>query len=114
MDGEGRLSVYLPRNRERMPGKKCDYARRWFDSMTRRSAYYAKLARRTGCELYCLDSELDRIISFNEEWKQVVAAVRAVAAAKIMPFSARSLRIARLRSVTRGVGSISVPSRSDM
>ena len=78
MDGEGRLSVYLPRNRERMPGKACDYARRWFDSMARRSAYYAKLAQRAGCELYCLDSELDRIISFNEEWKQVVAAVRSV------------------------------------
>ncbi len=77
-DGEGRLSVYLPRSRERMPGKKCDYAARWFDSMERRSAYYARLAERTGCELYCLDSELDRIVSFNEEWKRVIAAVRAV------------------------------------
>lgn len=77
-DGNGRLTVFLPENRERIPGKVCDRARRWFDSMKYRSIYYARLAQRAGCELYCLDSELDRIISFNEEWKQIIAAVRGV------------------------------------
>lgn len=77
-DGKGRLGVMFPADTERMPGKKTTYASRWFDSMKRRSVYYATLAERTGCEMFCLDSELDHIIGFNQEWKDVVAAVREV------------------------------------
>ena len=77
-DGKGRLAVMFPADTERMPGKKCTYASRWFDSMKRRSVYYARLAERTGCEMFCLDSELDHIIGFNQEWKDIVAAVRSV------------------------------------
>ena len=77
-DGKGRLGVMFPADCERMPGLVCDYASRWFDSMKRRSAYYAKIAEKTGCEMFSLDSELDHIISFNREWKEVLAAVREV------------------------------------
>lgn len=77
-DGLGRLGVQFPPDRERMPGLICDYCSRWFDSMKKRSVYYARLAQMTGCELFCLDSELDRIIGFNEQWKEVIRAVREV------------------------------------
>lgn len=76
LDGEGRLSVYFPPTRERMPGCRSDRAAKWFASMRQRAVYYARIAERTGCELYCLDSELDRTVRFNDEWKGVVAAVR--------------------------------------
>ena len=77
-DGLGRLAVTFPADGERMPGLPRSYASRWFESMSLRSAYYARLAEKTGCEMFCLDSELDRIVSFNAQWKEVLAAVRAV------------------------------------
>ena len=77
-DGLGRLGVQFTSDRERMPGKPCTYASRWFESMKQRSVYYARIAALTGCELFCLDSELDRIIMFHKEWKAVIRAVREV------------------------------------
>jgi len=77
-DGKGRLGVTFPADCERIPGLVCDYCSRWFDSMKQRSVYYARIAEMTGCELFCLDSELDHIISFHEKWKDVIRAVRAV------------------------------------
>lgn len=77
-DGLDRLAVNFPADRERMPGLPCDYCSRWFDSMKKRSVYYARIAEQTGCELFCLDSELDRIICFHDQWKEVLRGVRAV------------------------------------
>ncbi len=77
-DGEGRLSVNFLGDRERIPGHKYDRCSRWFESMTARSVYYARIAEMTGCEMYCLDSELDRIIRFNDKWKEVIRRVRGV------------------------------------
>lgn len=77
-DGKGRLGVTFPADCERMPGLVCDYCSRWFDSMKKRSVYYARIAELTGCELFCLDSELDRIIEFHDQWKDVIRAVREV------------------------------------
>ena len=77
-DGTGRLGVIVGDDRERMVGHERNYCRKWFASMTARSVHYARIAERTKCELYCLDSELDRFIGKNKEWKAVVAAVRAV------------------------------------
>ena len=77
-DGLGRLAVTFPADGERIPGLPRSYASRWFESMRLRSVYYARLAEMTGCEMFCLDSELNRIVSFNEEWKRVIREVRAV------------------------------------
>jgi len=77
-DGKGRLGVNFPADCERIPGLVCDYASRWFASMADRSAYYARIAEMTGCEMYCLDSELDYIIRFQKEWKEVIRRVREV------------------------------------
>ena len=77
-DGIGRLGVWMMKDRERMPGRVCDYRTKWFRSMVERSVYYARIAERTKCELFCLDSELDKMVEENEKWKSVVAAVRKV------------------------------------
>ena len=79
LDGLGRLAVWFPNDSDsRIPGHASRYYSQWFDSMTKRAVYYAKLAQELGCELYCLDSELDRIIGQNDSWKRVIAAVREV------------------------------------
>lgn len=46
--------------------------------MTKRSVYYARIAEMTGCEMFCLDSELDQIIRFGAQWKEVIRRVREV------------------------------------
>ena len=77
-DGYGRLGVWMNKDRERMPGRVSDGRARWFASMRDRSVYYARIAERTKCELFCLDSELDKMVEENAKWKSVVAAVRGV------------------------------------
>ena len=77
-DGSGRLDVIVGKDRSRMYGHERGYCAKWFAAMTARSVHYARIAERTKCELYCLDSELDRFIDKNREWKDVVAAVRKV------------------------------------
>ena len=82
-DGIGRLGVWMIKDRERMPGRVCDHRAKWFKSMAERSVYYARIAERTKCELFCLDSELDKMVEENEKWKSVVAAVREVYAGPV-------------------------------
>ena len=77
-DGMGRLAVWMTPDRERMPGRATRERAKWFDSMAARSAYYARIAERTKCEAFCLDSELDRMVEESGKWKQVIAAVRRV------------------------------------
>ena len=77
-DGTGRLGVWLMKDAERMPGRVCRYRANWFQSMMERSVYYARIAERTKCELFCLDSELDRMVDESKKWKEVIAAVRKV------------------------------------
>ncbi len=82
-DGNGRLQVWFQPDRERIPGRVSDHWARWFESMTLRSVHYARIAQETGCELYGLDSELDRTIHMNAEWKRVIEAVRGVYAGPV-------------------------------
>ncbi len=78
LDGKGRLAIWFPDDGERVPGKATTFWQDWFKSMEKRAVHYAKIAEKTGCEIYCLDSELDRTIMQNEGWKRVVKAVREV------------------------------------
>jgi len=82
-DGTGRHGVVVGDDWERVAGKPRGYCRRWFDSMRARSVWYARLAERTRCEMYCLDSEFDKFIGKSAEWKSVIAAVRKVYAGPI-------------------------------
>ena len=76
LDGAGRTRVTLENTEGRIPGLGCNYRAQWFESMTERAVHYARIAERTGCAVYGLDSELDRTVSANEEWKAVTRAVR--------------------------------------
>ena len=77
-DGYGRLAVWFPAaGGKRMYGRSSTARAEWFESLKKRSSYYARLARETGCEAFCIDSELDRMVEENDHWKSVVAAVRA-------------------------------------
>ena len=81
LDGGGRLTIWFPNDDPtgvRIPGTSRTFLSDWFDSMTKRSVHYAKIAEKTACEMYCLDSELDRIINHNANWKSLIQAVRAV------------------------------------
>jgi len=77
-DGTGRLGVIVGDDGERVAGKPRGYCRKWFAAMRARSVWYARLAERTKCEMYCLDSEFDQFINKSAEWKSVIAAVRKV------------------------------------
>lgn len=61
-EGNGRLQVNFAYDRERIPGKVSDRWKRWFRSVRARTRLFASLARETGCEIYGLDSELDRTV----------------------------------------------------
>jgi hypothetical protein len=43
-----------------MTGRSSSYYEQWFRAMRARTANYARLAERTGCEMYGLESEIDR------------------------------------------------------
>lgn len=79
IDGCGRTEVmFAPDLSKRMPDGSHGSKDAWFESMTARSVHYARIAERCGCELFCLDSELDRITGYNDEWKHVISEVRRV------------------------------------
>jgi hypothetical protein len=77
IDGLQRCHISFPDDGLIIPGRPFTYWQQWFDSFQARSVYYARLARETGCEVYGLDSELDKTARHNGHWKRVVAAVRA-------------------------------------
>lgn len=81
LDGAGRLQVWFPEddiNGARISGTSRSELSDWFESMTQRAVYYAELAEKAGCEIYCLDSELDRLVPYNTRWKNVIKEVRKV------------------------------------
>lgn len=81
LDGAGRLAVWFPEddiNGGRIPGTSRNELTLWFESMTERAVHYAKIAQKAKCEIYCLDSELDRLVSYGERWKKVIEEVRKV------------------------------------
>lgn len=75
-DGHGRTQVWFPRDAERIPGRRSTAMGQWFDCLRHRARHYARIATRAGVEMLGLDSELDRLVQFNSEWKGVVAAAR--------------------------------------
>lgn len=79
LDGSDRIDTWFPHDHnERIPHCVTTHCSSWFRNMTARSVHYAKIAERTNCEMFCLDSEFDRITNYNEQWKGVIRAVREV------------------------------------
>jgi hypothetical protein len=77
-DGCGRLQIWFQPDRERIPGRHSTHWADWFASFRLRSQHYARIAQSTGCELYGLDSELDRTIDQHDHYRRVIDAVRGV------------------------------------
>lgn len=75
-DGHGRTQVWFPYDGERIPGRRSTALGQWFNCLRHRARHYARLATRTGVEMLGLDSELDRLVHRNNEWKSVVQAAR--------------------------------------
>ena len=76
-DGTTRAWIYI-REDSTWIGKRFTKRSDWFRGLRERSVRYARLAERTNCELYCIDSELDRMTDCNAEWKSVIEAIRGV------------------------------------
>lgn len=77
-DGHGRNQIWFPHDdSERMPGRSSSYYERWFRAMRARTANYARIAERTGCEMYGLESEVDRFTGHVNEWREVVDVARS-------------------------------------
>lgn len=78
-DGYGRLQIRFPPDQDhRVAGMFSDKFERWFAGMRARSKHYAKLAQRTRCAVYCLESEVDHFVNLQTHWRQVVEVVREV------------------------------------
>ena len=77
-DGSQRIHITFMGDDNIMPGRPFNHATRWFNGMTERTLHYARLATRSGCEVFGIDSEIDQITHFNTQWKQVVSAARSV------------------------------------
>lgn len=76
-DGHGRTQVWFPGDGSRIPNKSSNAWERWFRSMRARTRHYARIAQETECEMYCLDSELDRTVSQNKHWLDVLETARS-------------------------------------
>ncbi|MDA3960846.1 MAG: hypothetical protein PF961_08650 [Planctomycetota bacterium] len=75
-DGHGRNRINFPPDGERIPGRVSDCWERWFRGMRARTRHYARLAQRSGCEMYCLDSEIDGFVGRCSDWRSVVEVAR--------------------------------------
>lgn len=76
-DGWGRLKINFPPDGDgRIPGLSSTKWARWWRGMNARTRHYARIAQRTGCEMYGLDSEIDSFIHMNEPWREVLATAR--------------------------------------
>lgn len=78
-DGWGRLRINFPPDGDhRIPGLKSVKWEGWWRAMNARTRHYARIAERTGCEMYGLDSEIDLFVHMNDEWRTVLATARGV------------------------------------
>ena len=48
----------------------------WFANYQRLTKHYAALARKTGCEAYCMDSELNLTIYQDSHWRKTIEVAR--------------------------------------
>lgn len=77
-DGSSRCHVWFPPEGEIFPGMKRTHWDDWFGSLNDRTLHYGALARRAGCEMYGIDSELCRTVGQQKHWREAIAAARSV------------------------------------
>lgn len=55
----------------------------WFESYTKFQVHYAEIAEKTGCEFFCIGSEMVMAERRTEEWKALIKEVRKVYSGQI-------------------------------
>ena len=78
LDGSMRMNIGFPRDDEVIPGRPMTYWRDWFANYQRLTRHFAALAERTGCEAYCMDSELNQTITQDAHWRKTIEEARKV------------------------------------
>ena len=76
LDGSQRGDINFPKDGEVYPGRRRTYWEDWFDSYINLTKHYTRIATRTGCESYGLDSELQHTVNQNEHWLRVIDVAR--------------------------------------
>lgn len=74
-DGTQRCHMTLPSGNI-IPGKPIRYRELWFENYCALTRHYTRIATRCGCEAYGLDSELNHLAGFSDEWMTVVETAR--------------------------------------
>ncbi len=79
-DSSWRGNIRFPDNDQQIQGRRTDYWDPWFRSLRESVAHYGRLARRTGCEWYCIACELlaAEQSAHDHRWAPVVEAAREV------------------------------------
>lgn len=76
-DGTQRCHLHLPEG-EIFPDRPFAYRSKWFENYKALTRHYARIAARTGCEVYGMDSELNPLAPFTKYWLPVVDELRKV------------------------------------
>ncbi|MBR4673685.1 MAG: hypothetical protein IKP00_04400 [Victivallales bacterium] len=74
-DGTQRYQIHLPEGAI-FPDRPYHYRTQWFANYEHLTRHYCRIASRTGCEGYCLDSELNQLATASQDWLKIVDAVR--------------------------------------
>ena len=76
-DGTQRFHVTLPQG-EIQPGLAFHYRDDWFRNYAAVTSHYLRIANKTGCEAYGLDSELNNLIGCSDNWMKIVELARSI------------------------------------
>jgi len=74
-DGTQRCNLHLPEG-EVFPDRPFTYRTKWFENYRALTRHYARIATKSGCEAYGLDSELNPLAGFTGHWLPVVDDLR--------------------------------------
>lgn len=77
-DGTQRSQIVFPDDGEIIPGRPFTYWRDWFGHYTELTRHYLRIASRRGCDAYCFDSELNRMIAKSSYWLKVIECARSL------------------------------------
>ncbi len=74
-DGTQRGNLHLPQG-EIFPERPFRYKDEWFKNYAAVTAHYLRIASKTGCEAYGLDSELNQLVGYSEDWLKIINIAR--------------------------------------
>jgi len=74
-DGTQRCHLHMM-DGEVFPDRPYHYQTDWFKNYMDVTRHYLRIARNTGCEGYCLDSELNPLAGLSDNWNSIVAEAR--------------------------------------